>query len=200
MHLTKVLTLIFILIVSTNGTPDTKKHRFKRESEETVELTAEEKKKYCESKHTCEDCVSIHNYQCFWCSSTGNCTYQHTPKVLPSTDDCNWKDKRWVVCWLDYRALVICIAVIGGVTLIMVLCCLVRLCTCIKDCFYLICCCECFNCSARASERRSNRQIKRLEKEMRRQSRRQELMMKYGNSYGASGSVGTYNRFEDTKT
>ena len=37
MHLTKVLTLIFILIVSTNGTPDTKKHRFKRESEETVE-------------------------------------------------------------------------------------------------------------------------------------------------------------------
>ena len=38
MHVTKVLTLIFLLIVHTNGSPDTKKHRFKREeADETVE-------------------------------------------------------------------------------------------------------------------------------------------------------------------
>lgn len=181
-----------------------------RKSEKTPSEEAMQHADFCERKSSCSECVGLEQYECVWCNGEGadgrgKCTHQRVGDFWPSSDhNCEWSDKRWVVCWLDFRAMIIVVSIIGGIVLITACCCIVRLFTCVKECLHLICCCGCCKCSDWAANRKAQRSIRRLEREMERQTKRQELMMKYGirNGGGSGAAYGTtngdYRKFENT--
>jgi len=163
------------------------------------DLKKSENQKICGKTSSCEECVDLQKYQCMWCGEgEGRCMHYPIKHIWPKTEDCKWTEARWGVCWLDFRALVIALGVIGSILFITFCCCLVRFCTCVKDLIHIICCCGCCNCGDWAASRRAKRSMRRLERELERQAKRQELMLKYGvqNAYGTN----QYRQFENTAT
>ncbi|XP_076826018.1 uncharacterized protein LOC143471599 isoform X2 [Clavelina lepadiformis] len=186
-----------IFIEKFSETLDQNNHVIKRRSPSTPSKLY---KKQCGQQKTCGECVGFETYQCLWCTKNEKCLPYPFRKFLPQASDCEWTHARWGVCWMDFRALVIAVSVIGGILFLIICCCLVRCCRCVKDCVDVVCCCCKCNCKERSERKKELLQLQRLERKLESQAKRQELMLKYGRQRPpgvAFGNTGNYTTFEN---
>uniref|UniRef100_A0A8C7X5B0 PTTG1 interacting protein n=1 Tax=Oryzias sinensis TaxID=183150 RepID=A0A8C7X5B0_9TELE len=94
----------------------------------------------CKGKHRCGSCCVLLCLQCLWCITTKNCSDYPVTWLLPPHSLCSLAEARWGVCWLNFEALIITLAVLGGCILISITVC---------------CCCCCCGCRKRRSSRRT---------------------------------------------
>ncbi|KAK1172543.1 pituitary tumor-transforming gene 1 protein-interacting protein-like [Acipenser oxyrinchus oxyrinchus] len=138
---------------------------------------------------SCEECLK--NVSCLWCYTTNVCLDYPVRNVLPPSIVCRLSDARWGVCWVNFEAMIIAMAVVGGIisTAITICCC--------------CCCCGCC-CRKRSSgpDRDEERMARRREERMQRLNERKaekktkhdEIRKKYGL---LSNSDHPYSRFEN---
>ncbi|KAL2085020.1 hypothetical protein ACEWY4_020538 [Coilia grayii] len=128
--------------------------------------------KPCKVLTSCDDC--LRNVTCLWCMTNNTCSDYPVSYVLPPSSVCKLSEARWGVCWVNFEALIIGMAVLGGTILIslMVCCC---------------CCCCCKKSSSgtdRDEERLArSREVSRQRSEERRADRKthhDEIRKKYG--------------------
>ncbi|XP_023127383.1 pituitary tumor-transforming gene 1 protein-interacting protein [Amphiprion ocellaris] len=125
----------------------------------------------CSTYKTCDTCVP--NAKCLWCFTTNNCTEYPVSWLLPPASVCQLSQARWGVCWLNFEALIITLAVVGGAILISIIAC---------------CCCCC--CKKRRSghdrdeerfaRRREEIKQRSEERKVERKARHDEIRRKYG--------------------
>ncbi|XP_040899408.1 pituitary tumor-transforming gene 1 protein-interacting protein [Toxotes jaculatrix] len=125
----------------------------------------------CSAHKNCDTCVP--HAKCLWCFTTNNCTEYPVSWLLPPSSVCQLSQARWGVCWLNFEALIIALAVLGGTILLSIAVC---------------CCCCC--CKKRPSgpdrdeERfaRKREEIKQRseERKVERKARHDEIRRKYG--------------------
>jgi len=173
-----------------------------KEQARTKRSEDSKKETKCSDLLNCDDCASFRNYKCFWCSTgNGQCKDYPIDNLYPHTADCRWSDVKWMVCWLDFQAIVIVGAVAGVIFLIIVTCILVKFCRCCVDCWRCLCCS--WGCCDKggglsSSERKS---LRNMERSLRMQQKRQELQMKYSTTNRPSGvpygTTGSYQQFEN---
>ncbi|CAB1334147.1 unnamed protein product [Coregonus sp. 'balchen'] len=72
---------------------------------------------------------------CLWCMTNGTCTDYPVSYILPPPAVCKLSQARWGVCWVNFEALIIAMAVLGGTILISI----------------TVCCCCCCCCKKRQS-------------------------------------------------
>ncbi|XP_058470488.1 PTTG1 interacting protein a isoform X2 [Solea solea] len=98
----------------------------------TVFAQSSAPKHVCETKNgtNCEECLK--NVTCLWCIKTKSCVTYPVKTILPPHALCPLNDARWGLCWMNFQALIITLAVVGGVIIIAFLIC-------------LFCCCKCEN-------------------------------------------------------
>ncbi|KAF7646456.1 hypothetical protein LDENG_00187810 [Lucifuga dentata] len=141
----------------------------------------------CSAHTSCDTCVP--HASCLWCFTNNNCTEYPVPWLLPPASVCKLSEARWGMCWLNLEALIITLAVIGGVFLISITVC---------------CCCCCCCCKRRQSgpdrdderyERRREEIRQRAdERKIDRKVRHDEIRRKYGLM---GDSDHPYSRFEN---
>uniref|UniRef100_A0A3P9HNU9 Pituitary tumor-transforming gene 1 protein-interacting protein-like n=1 Tax=Oryzias latipes TaxID=8090 RepID=A0A3P9HNU9_ORYLA len=128
----------------------------------------------CSTFKSCDSCVP--HAKCLWCITTKNCSDYPVTWLLPPHSLCPLAEARWGVCWLNFEALIITLAVLGGCILIIITVC---------------CCCCCCGCRKRRSSRldRDEERLARRREEIRhrseerkveRQARHDEIRRKYG--------------------
>ncbi|MBN3278319.1 PTTG protein, partial [Polyodon spathula] len=133
---------------------------------------------------SCEECLK--NVSCLWCYTTNACLDYPVRNVLPPSKLCHLSDARWGVCWVNFEALIIAMAVVGGIFLISI----------------MICCCCCCRKSSSRPDRDEERMARRREERMQRSDERKaerktkhdEIRKKYGL---LSNSDHPYSRFEN---
>ncbi|XP_063054974.1 pituitary tumor-transforming gene 1 protein-interacting protein [Engraulis encrasicolus] len=125
----------------------------------------------CKTRTSCDDC--LRNVTCLWCMTNGTCGDYPVSTVLPPSSVCKLSEARWGVCWVNFEALIIAMAVLGGTILISVVVC---------------CCC----CCCKKSYSRLDRDEERLarsreaarqrgeERRTDRKTRHEEIRKKYG--------------------
>lgn len=127
----------------------------------------------------CETCVK--SAKCLWCKSKPDdetkCIPYPSGKVIPPSSTCPLDQARWGVCWMNYKALLISMAVIGGVLII-------------SSCVCCYCCCCRTNKrkqqkrfaeeDARYERERQERQARADERKSERRSKYDEIRRKYG--------------------
>ncbi|KAJ8314367.1 hypothetical protein KUTeg_008928 [Tegillarca granosa] len=120
---------------------------------------------------SCSDCVAL--AQCLWCFEHNTCMLYPTGEVLP-TKHCALSKARWGVCWVNFEALIITMAVIGGIILLALTVC-------------ICCCCCCKNKKskyakedAKMERKTEERKAKQSEKRAERKARTDEIRRKYG--------------------
>ncbi|XP_041844449.1 pituitary tumor-transforming gene 1 protein-interacting protein [Melanotaenia boesemani] len=126
----------------------------------------------CASFRTCDSCVP--HAKCLWCLTTNNCTEYPVSWLLPPASLCQLSQARWGVCWLNFEALIITLAVVGGVILISI----------------AVCCCCCCCCKRRPSRpdrddesfarRREEIKQRAEDRKVERKARHDEIRRKYG--------------------
>ncbi|KAM4567365.1 pituitary tumor-transforming gene 1 protein-interacting protein [Fundulus diaphanus] len=126
----------------------------------------------CSSFKDCDSCVP--HAKCLWCFTTNNCTDYPVTWWLPPASLCPLSQARWGVCWLNFEALIIALAVVVGTILISI----------------VICCCCCCCCKSRQpgldrdeerfARRREEIRQRAEERKVERQSRHDEIRRKYG--------------------
>uniref|UniRef100_A0A3Q0RRJ3 PTTG1 interacting protein n=1 Tax=Amphilophus citrinellus TaxID=61819 RepID=A0A3Q0RRJ3_AMPCI len=84
---------------------------------------------------------------CLWCFATNNCTEYPVSWLLPPATLCPLSQARWGVCWMNFEALIIAMAVLGGAILIGI----------------VVCCCCCCCCRKSRPSREEERSAKRRE-------------------------------------
>ncbi|XP_056142368.1 pituitary tumor-transforming gene 1 protein-interacting protein [Lampris incognitus] len=89
--------------------------------------------KPCTAHSTCETCVR--NAKCLWCLSNDSCTEYPEVSVLPSPSVCKLSEARWGLCWVNFEALLIAMAVLAGTIILSI----------------TVCCCCCCCCKRRRS-------------------------------------------------
>ncbi|XP_029959413.1 pituitary tumor-transforming gene 1 protein-interacting protein [Salarias fasciatus] len=126
----------------------------------------------CSSYRTCDSCVP--HAQCLWCFSSGNCTDYPVSWLLPPASLCPLSQARWGVCWLNFEALIIVLAVLCGTIIISI-----TVCCC--------CCCCCKRSSPRPdrdeenlARRREEIRQRSEERKVERKARHDEIRRKYG--------------------
>uniref|UniRef100_A0A671TSL3 Uncharacterized protein n=1 Tax=Sparus aurata TaxID=8175 RepID=A0A671TSL3_SPAAU len=62
--------------------------------------------------------------QCLWCIKTKSCVTYPVRTILPPHSLCPLNDARWGLCWMNFQALIITLAVVGGIIIIAALVCL----------------------------------------------------------------------------
>uniref|UniRef100_A0A3Q1GFX3 Pituitary tumor-transforming gene 1 protein-interacting protein-like n=1 Tax=Acanthochromis polyacanthus TaxID=80966 RepID=A0A3Q1GFX3_9TELE len=125
----------------------------------------------CSTYKTCDTCVP--NAKCLWCFTTNNCTEYPVSWLLPPASVCQLSQARWGVCWLNFEALIITLAVVGGTILISIIAC---------------CCCCCCKRSRSGHDRDEERFARRREeikqrseeRKVERKARHDEIRRKYG--------------------
>ncbi|KAM7420112.1 hypothetical protein PAMA_014698 [Pampus argenteus] len=141
----------------------------------------------CSSYKSCDTCVP--HAKCLWCITSKNCTEYPVSWLLPPASVCQLSQARWGVCWLNFEALIITLAVVGGSILISIAVC---------------CCCCCCRCKKRPSrpdrdEERFAR--KREEIKQRAEDRKVERMAKHDEIRRKYGLIGDsdhpYSKFEN---
>ncbi|XP_047933454.2 pituitary tumor-transforming gene 1 protein-interacting protein-like isoform X2 [Anser cygnoides] len=139
------------------------------------------------SHRSCEECLK--NVSCLWCYTNNTCIDYPVRSILPSSSLCSLSNARWGVCWINFEALIIAIAVIAGLILVSI----------------AVCCCYCCYCRKRSKSRRDDeeeqlarkREERRLQSLQRRHERKQkhdEIRKKYGL---LQDSDNPYSRFEN---
>ncbi|KAK1806618.1 hypothetical protein P4O66_005132, partial [Electrophorus voltai] len=131
--------------------------------------------KPCAAQTSCETCLT--NVSCLWCQTNATCMDYPVSYVIPPSSVCKLSKARWGVCWVNFEALIIAMAVVGGVVLLVV----------------TVCCCWCcYRCgrSRRLSRQdlyeeeytRKREQIRQRsdERKAERKTRHDEIRKKYG--------------------
>ncbi|KAJ8354175.1 hypothetical protein SKAU_G00217420 [Synaphobranchus kaupii] len=128
--------------------------------------------KSCEnSATTCDKCLE--NVSCLWCQTNGTCMDYPVRRVLPPASLCPLSQARWGVCWVNFEALIIAMAVVGGTILLSItVCC---------------CCCCCRNRPAgpdrdeeRFARRREEVKQRSDDRKAERRARHDDIRKKYG--------------------
>ncbi|XP_030606454.1 pituitary tumor-transforming gene 1 protein-interacting protein [Archocentrus centrarchus] len=127
----------------------------------------------CAANKNCDTCVP--HAKCLWCFATNNCTEYPVSWLLPPATLCPLSQARWGVCWMNFEALIIAMAVLGGAILIgIVVCC--------------CCCCCCHKSRPSRLDREEERSARRREeikqraeeRKVERKARHDEIRRKYG--------------------
>ncbi|XP_060919153.1 PTTG1 interacting protein a [Labrus mixtus] len=126
----------------------------------------------CETKNgtSCDECLK--NVTCLWCIKTRSCVTYPVRTILPPHALCPLSEARWGLCWMNFQALIITLAVIGGIIIIAFLIC-------------LFCCCKCENAGSKRFEDKMQRQAnktktKQEERKSEMKQRHEEIRKKYG--------------------
>ncbi|KAL4617158.1 pituitary tumor-transforming gene 1 protein-interacting protein-like [Arapaima gigas] len=127
--------------------------------------------KQCNTFSSCETCLQ--NVSCLWCNTNSTCLDYPVRHLLPPSSMCQLSQARWGVCWVNFEALIIAMAVVGGTILLSIVVC---------------CCCCC--CKRRKSglDREEERYAQRREeirkrsetRKAERKARHDEIRKKYG--------------------
>ncbi|XP_065254320.1 pituitary tumor-transforming gene 1 protein-interacting protein-like isoform X1 [Emys orbicularis] len=136
---------------------------------------------------SCEECLK--NVSCLWCNRKNTCMDYPVRSILPSSSLCPLYDARWGVCWMNFEAFIIAIAVIAGLILLSI----------------AVCCCYCCYCRRRSrgipdeeEERlardREERRMQSLQRKHERKMKQDEIRKKYGL---LQDSDHPYSRFEN---
>ncbi|XP_051575649.1 pituitary tumor-transforming gene 1 protein-interacting protein-like [Myxocyprinus asiaticus] len=112
--------------------------------------------------------------QCLWCLTNNICSDYPVSYVIPPSSVCKLSQARWGVCWLNFEALIIAIAVLCGALLLAIAVC---------------CCCCCCKRRRSTSVDREDEQFARRREEIRqraderraeRKTKHDEIRKKYG--------------------
>uniref|UniRef100_A0A0B7APQ8 PSI domain-containing protein n=1 Tax=Arion vulgaris TaxID=1028688 RepID=A0A0B7APQ8_9EUPU len=122
---------------------------------------------------SCDTCLK--NDKCLYCNTNNTCMLYPHGKILPSSSDCALDEARWLVCWLNFEAMIISVGVIGGVIILTITFC----------CIY---CCCCRNGGRKQQERedrkldtqKMERRTKQDERRTERKGRMDDIRKKYG--------------------
>ncbi|XP_062842166.1 pituitary tumor-transforming gene 1 protein-interacting protein isoform X2 [Trichomycterus rosablanca] len=142
----------------------------------------------CSTLTSCELCLK--NVSCLWCYTNDSCTDYPVSHLLPPSSVCPLAQARWGVCWVNFEALIIAMAVVSGLLLLGV-----TVCCC--------CCCRCCGSSSRrsGSYRYEEEVARRRERNKQLSDERAERRMKHDDirrKYGLiSDSDHPYSRFEN---
>ncbi|XP_032928354.1 pituitary tumor-transforming gene 1 protein-interacting protein-like isoform X2 [Catharus ustulatus] len=139
------------------------------------------------SQKSCEECLK--NVSCLWCYTNNTCIDYPVRSILPPSSLCSLSHARWGVCWINFEALIIAMAVVAGLILVSI----------------TVCCCYCCYCRRRSRSRldEEEEQLARKKEERRLQSlqRRHERKLKHDEirkKYGLlQDSDNPYSRFEN---
>lgn len=129
--------------------------------------------KPCKTMTSCETCLA--NVSCLWCQTNGSCMDYPVSYVIPPASVCKLSQARWGVCWVNFEALIIAMAVVCGTLLLAI----------------TVCCCYCCCCKRRrsSSSDRDDEQFARRREEIRqraderrveRKVKHDEIRKKYG--------------------
>ncbi|XP_050747438.1 pituitary tumor-transforming gene 1 protein-interacting protein-like isoform X1 [Gymnogyps californianus] len=141
-----------------------------------------------EFSHTsCEECLK--NVSCLWCYTNKTCIDYPVRSILPPSSLCSLSNARWGVCWINFEALIIAIAVVAGLILVSI----------------AVCCCYCCYCRRRSRSRpdeeeerlarkREERRLQSLQRKHERKLKHDEIRKKYGL---LQDSDNPYSRFEN---
>ncbi|KAK2903682.1 hypothetical protein QQF64_009129 [Cirrhinus molitorella] len=143
--------------------------------------------KPCSIQTSCETCLA--NVSCLWCQANGSCMDYPVSYVIPPASMCKLSQARWGVCWVNFEALIIAMAVICGILLLAI----------------SVCCCCCCCCKRRRSSSfdREDEQFARRREEIRQRAdeRRAERKVKHDEirkKYGLiPDSDHPYSKFEN---
>ncbi|NXR09292.1 PTTG protein, partial [Semnornis frantzii] len=127
---------------------------------------------------------------CLWCSTNKTCVDYPVRSFLPPASLCSLSRARWGVCWMNFEALIIAIAVVVGLLLVSAaaLCCY---------------CCYCRRCAKssspdedeeRLARKREERRLQALQRKRERTLQHNEIRKKYGL---LQDSDNPYSRFEN---
>ncbi|KAM9288217.1 PTTG1IP family member 2 [Cariama cristata] len=139
------------------------------------------------SQRSCEECLK--NVSCLWCYTNNTCIDYPVRSILPPSSLCSLSNARWGVCWINFEALIIAIAVVAGLILVSV----------------GACCCYCCYCRRRSRSRpdeeeervarkREERRLQSLQRKHERKLKHDEIRKKYGL---LQDSDNPYSRFEN---
>ncbi|XP_015258291.1 PREDICTED: pituitary tumor-transforming gene 1 protein-interacting protein-like [Cyprinodon variegatus] len=127
----------------------------------------------CSSFLDCDSCVP--HAKCLWCFATNSCSEYPVTWLLPPASLCPLSQARWGVCWVNFEALIIAMAVVLGTIIIsIIICC---------------CCCCCRRRTRPAGPDRDEETFSRRREEIRqraeerkaeRKTRNDEIRRKYG--------------------
>ncbi|KAG7267459.1 hypothetical protein CRUP_002244 [Coryphaenoides rupestris] len=110
----------------------------------------------CSASTSCDPCLQ--SSRCLWCYTNNTCTDYPASHLLPSPSECQLSHARWGVCWMNFEALIIAMAMLVGVLLLAI----------------SFCCCWCCCCRRRRSgpDREEERFSRRREEIKRRSEQR----------------------------
>ncbi|XP_048367557.1 pituitary tumor-transforming gene 1 protein-interacting protein-like isoform X2 [Sphaerodactylus townsendi] len=125
------------------------------------------------SGKTCDECIQ--NTSCLWCNENSICMDYPVRSIIPSSTLCPLSEARWGVCWVNFQALIITIAVVAGLLLLSI----------------AVCCCYCCCCRghrggrlAEEEERfirdREEKRLQSLQRKHERKAKHDEIRKKYG--------------------
>uniref|UniRef100_A0A673FTI9 Pituitary tumor-transforming gene 1 protein-interacting protein-like n=1 Tax=Sinocyclocheilus rhinocerous TaxID=307959 RepID=A0A673FTI9_9TELE len=109
--------------------------------------------KPCNTQTSCELCLA--NVSCLWCQTNSSCSDYPVSYVIPPASVCKLSQARWGVCWVNFEALIIAMAVVCGTLLLAVTVC---------------CCCCCCKRRHSSSFDREDEQFARRREEIRQRS------------------------------
>ncbi|XP_010710891.1 pituitary tumor-transforming gene 1 protein-interacting protein-like isoform X1 [Meleagris gallopavo] len=138
------------------------------------------------SQRSCEECLK--NVSCLWCFTNNTCIDYPVRSILPPSSLCSLSNARWGVCWINFEALIIAIAVVAGIILVSI----------------AVCCCYCCYCRKRFKSRpdeeeqlarkKEKRRLQSLQRKRDRKQKHDEIRKKYGL---LQESDNPYSRFEN---
>ncbi|XP_026699101.1 pituitary tumor-transforming gene 1 protein-interacting protein-like [Athene cunicularia] len=139
------------------------------------------------SQRSCEECLK--NVSCLWCYTNNTCIDYPVRSILPSSSLCSLSNARWGVCWINFEALIIAIAVVAGLILLSV----------------AVCCCYCCYCRRRSrsstdeeeerlAQKREEQRLQSLQRKHERKQKHDKICKKYGLR---QDSDNPYSRFEN---
>ncbi|XP_010011347.1 PREDICTED: pituitary tumor-transforming gene 1 protein-interacting protein-like, partial [Nestor notabilis] len=124
------------------------------------------------SQKSCEECLK--NVSCLWCYTNNTCIDYPVRSILPPSSLCSLSNARWGVCWINFEALIIAIAVVAGLILVSI----------------AVCCCYCCYCRRRSrsgpdeeeerlARKREERRLQSLQRKHERKLKHDEIRKKY---------------------
>ncbi|XP_054846764.1 pituitary tumor-transforming gene 1 protein-interacting protein-like isoform X2 [Eublepharis macularius] len=124
------------------------------------------------SGKTCDQCIQ--NTSCLWCNEKSICMDYPVRSIIPSSTLCPLSEARWGLCWVNFQALIISIAVVAGLLLLTI----------------VGCCCYCCCCRGRHRGRleeeerfireREEKHLQSLQRKHERKAKHDEIRKKYG--------------------
>ncbi|NP_001290805.1 pituitary tumor-transforming gene 1 protein-interacting protein precursor [Esox lucius] len=143
----------------------------------------------CKAFSTCDSCIK--NTKCLWCMTNSTCTDYPASYILPPPAVCKLSQARWGVCWVNFEALIIAMAVVGGTILVSIIVC---------------CCCCCCCCKRQQGPDRDEERFARRREEIRqrsderkveRKAKHDDIRKKYGLTGLITDSDHPYRKFEN---